>query len=111
MTRTVAAVVVATIVAVVVMVLVNMVIMLMVGVNTASLGEWPPRCRLPPKPDEVPSGSQRLRVQDQASHLDGGHRLWSGMERDGLRHATLPKPRYMKRNSGTPTPQKFFEQL
>ena len=24
----------------------------------------------------------------KASHLDGGHRLWSGMERDGLRHAT-----------------------
>ena len=32
----------------------------------------------------------------KASHLDGGHRLWSGMERDGLRHATLPKTRYMK---------------
>ena len=35
----------------------------------------------------------------KAIHLDGGHRLWSGMERDGLRHATLPKTyhMYMKR--------------
>ena len=32
----------------------------------------------------------------KASHLDGGHRLWSGMERDGLRHATLPKTHRMK---------------
>ena len=31
----------------------------------------------------------------KASHLDGGHRLWSGMERDGLRHATLPKMHHM----------------
>ena len=23
----------------------------------------------------------------KTSHLNGGHRLWSGMERDGLRHA------------------------
>ena len=34
-------------------------------VNTASLGEWPPQCRLPAKADEVPSGTQRLRAQDQ----------------------------------------------
>ena len=27
----------------------------------------------------------------KASYLHGGHRLWSGMERDGLHHATLPK--------------------
>ena len=32
----------------------------------------------------------------KASHLDGGHRLWSGMERDGLRHATLAKTHHMK---------------
>ena len=32
----------------------------------------------------------------KASHLDGGHRLWSCMERDGLRHATLPKTHHMK---------------
>ena len=32
----------------------------------------------------------------KASHLDGGHRLWSGMERDGLRHTTLPKTLHMK---------------
>ena len=29
--------------------------------------------------------------ETRASHLVGGFRLWSGMERDGLRHATLPK--------------------
>ena len=32
----------------------------------------------------------------KASHLDGGHRLWSGMERDGLCHSTLPKTHHMK---------------
>ena len=33
----------------------------------------------------------RYMFKTKASHLDGGHRLWSGMERDGLRRATLPK--------------------
>ena len=37
----------------------------------------------------------------KASHLDGGHRLWSGIERDGLRHATLPKTHYMKMTTTT----------
>ena len=37
----------------------------------------------------------------KASHLDGGHRLWSGMERDGLRHITLPKTRYMEMTTTT----------
>ena len=37
----------------------------------------------------------------KASHLDGGHRLWSGMERDGLRHATLPKTHHMKMTTTT----------
>ena len=37
------------------------------------------------------------------SHLDGGHRLWSGMERDGLRHATLPKTHHMKMTTTTPS--------
>ena len=32
----------------------------------------------------------------KTSHLDGGHRLWSGMERDGLCLVTLPKTQYMK---------------
>ena len=32
----------------------------------------------------------------KTSHLDGGHRLWSGRESDGLRHATLPKTHHMK---------------
>ena len=31
----------------------------------------------------------------KANHLDG-HRLWSGVERDGLRYATLPKTHYME---------------
>ena len=31
----------------------------------------------------------------KASHLDGGHRLWSGMERDGLRHATSAQDSHM----------------
>ena len=37
----------------------------------------------------------------KANHLNGGHRLWSGMERDGLRHATLPKTHYMKMTTTT----------
>ena len=37
----------------------------------------------------------------KASHLDGGHRLWSGMARDGLRHATLPKTHHMKMTTAT----------
>ena len=34
-------------------------------VNTASLGKWPPRCRLLAKPDEVPTGTKWLHVQNQ----------------------------------------------
>ena len=37
----------------------------------------------------------------KANHLDGGLRLWSGMERDGLRHATLPKTHHMKMTTTT----------
>ena len=37
----------------------------------------------------------------KASHLDGGHRLWSGMKRDGLRHTTLPKTHHMKMTTTT----------
>ena len=37
----------------------------------------------------------------KASHLDGGHRLWSGMEGDGLRHATLSKTHHMKMTTTT----------
>ena len=32
----------------------------------------------------------------KASHLDGGHWLWPGMEKDGLHYATLPKIHYIK---------------
>ena len=31
----------------------------------------------------------------------GEHRLWSGMERDGLRHATMPKTHHMKMTTTT----------
>ena len=34
-------------------------------INTASLGEEPPLCRLPAKANEFPSGTQQQRVQDQ----------------------------------------------
>ena len=37
----------------------------------------------------------------KASHLDGEHRLWSGMERDGLRDATLPNTHRMKMTTAT----------
>ena len=37
----------------------------------------------------------------KASHLDGGRRLWSGMELDGLRHATLPKTHHLKMTTTT----------
>ena len=40
-------------------------------------------------------------IKTKASHLDGGRRLWSGMERDGLRHAALPKTHHMKMTSTT----------
>ena len=40
--------------------------------------------------------ARRMKFKTKASHPDGGHRLWSGMERDGLRHATLPKTHHMK---------------
>ena len=36
----------------------------------------------------------------KASHLDG-HRLWSGMERDALRYAILPKTHHMKMTATT----------
>ena len=32
----------------------------------------------------------------KTNHLSGGHRMWSGMERDMLRPATLSKTHYMK---------------
>ena len=39
----------------------------------------------------------------KARHLNGRHRLWSGMERDGLRHATLPMTHYVKMTTTTPS--------
>ena len=37
----------------------------------------------------------------KASHLDGGHQLWSVMERDRLRHVTLSKTHHMKMTTTT----------
>ena len=37
----------------------------------------------------------------KASHLDGVHRMWCGMERNGLRHATLAKTHHMKMTTTT----------
>ena len=37
----------------------------------------------------------------KASHLDGGHQMWSGMERDGFCHATLSKTNHMKMKTTT----------
>ena len=57
-------------------------------------GYWPRRMKFP----------QELNgyvFKTKASHLDERHRLWSGMERDGLCHATLPKSHYMKMTTTT----------
>ena len=40
---------------------------------------------------KIPQELKGYVFKTKASHLDRGHRLWSGMVRDGLRHATLPK--------------------
>ena len=45
--------------------------------------------------DQV-EGSVNQVPETRANHLARGFWLWSGMERDGLRHATLPKTHYMK---------------
>ena len=37
----------------------------------------------------------------KASQIDGGHRTWSGMEREGVHHVTLPKTHYMKMTTTT----------
>ena len=49
-----------------------------------------------PRRMKFPQDLKGFVFKTKASHLDGGHRLWSGMERDGLRHATLPKTHHMK---------------
>ena len=45
--------------------------------------------------DQV-EGSFNQVPETRANHLAGGFLLWSVMERDGLRHATLPKTHHMK---------------
>ena len=37
---------------------------------------------------KFPQGLNGYVFKTKASHLDGGHQLWSGMERDGLYHNT-----------------------
>ena len=55
--------------------------------NLHDAGYRPRRMKFPQEPNVF---------KTKASHLDGGHPLWSGMESNGLRHATLPKTRHMK---------------
>ena len=50
---------------------------------------------------EFPQELNGYVFKTKASHLDGGHRLWSGMERDWLRHATLPKTYHIKMTTTT----------
>ena len=54
-----------------------------------------------PRRTKFPQELNGYMFKIKASHLDGGHRLWSGMERDGLRHATLPKTHHMKMTTTT----------
>ena len=44
--------------------------------------------------DQV-EGSFNQVPETRVSHLAGGFWLWSGMERDGLRHAALPKTHHV----------------
>ena len=57
-------------------------------------GYWPRRMKFP----QELNGNV---FKTKASHLDGGHWLWSGMEGDELRHATLPKTHHMKMTNTT----------
>ena len=49
-----------------------------------------------PRRTKFPQELNSYVFKTKASHLDGGQRLWSDMERDGLYHATLPKTHHMK---------------
>ena len=58
-------------------------------VNTASLGERPPRRRSLARAEESPDELNDRVFVIKASPRVGGYRLWSGMERDGRRHASF----------------------
>ena len=45
--------------------------------------------------DQVESSFNQI-PETRANHLAAGFWRWSGTERDGLRHATLPKTHHMK---------------
>ena len=68
--------------------------------NLHDAGYRPRRMKLPHKANEVPSRNGFV-LKTKASHLDGGHRLWSGMERDELRHVTLPKAHHIEMTTTT----------
>ena len=54
-----------------------------------------------PRRMKFPQELNGYMCKTKASHLDGGHQLWSGMERDGLHHATLLKTHSMKMTTTT----------
>ena len=56
-----------------------------------------------PRRMKFPQELNGYMFKTKASHLDGGHRLRSGMERDGLRHATLTKTHHMRTEMGHST--------
>ena len=51
--------------------------------------------------DKFPPELNGYVFKTKASHLDEGHRLWSGMERNGLCHETLSKTHLMKMTTTT----------
>ena len=55
-----------------------------------------------PRRMKFPQDLNGYMFKTKRSHLDGGHRLWSGIERE-LRHATLPKTHHMKMAITTPS--------
>ena len=63
--------------------------------NLHDAGYWPRRMKFP---QELNSYVLKTKV----SHPDGGKWLWSGIERDGLRHVTLPKTHHMKMTESIP---------
>ena len=55
-----------------------------------------------PRRMKFPQDLNGYMFKTKGNHLDGGHRLWSGIERE-LRHATLPKTHHMKMATTTPS--------
>ena len=63
---------------------------------------WTVRCRIVlASPDDCLTCPYHFSLRLFTEVRNGGHRLWSGMERDGLPHATLPKTHHMKMTTTT----------